>query len=86
MSDNEDIAKGLDAICIALRDMSVRLKQPPEAVPEKKFACPACGAEHQSFQTEMMHISHKHPDWGERKSCRLSFLSIGSCVIRFSSR
>jgi len=30
---------------------------------EKKHVCPACGAEHQSNTTKVMHIASKHPEW-----------------------
>jgi len=64
MSEQEDLSKGLDAITIALRDISLRVKAlPPVAVEEKKNVCPACGAEHQSNTTKVMHVAAKHPDW-----------------------
>jgi len=62
MSDREELAKGVDAVVIALGDISKRLKEAPVEL-EKKHVCPACGAEHQSNTTKVMHIASKHPEW-----------------------
>ena len=63
MSENEDLVKGIDAVIVALGDISKRLKEMPEQVEKTGFPCPACGEAFQSEITRATHVFHKHRDW-----------------------